>query len=242
MTAFDRPKDGKKDSKNSPEKAVAKEAVKDAPKTPAKPAAKPRTAPPRAGGKPPATDARGARGARSGPPARRSSGGSPGGSRPRGPREDYPTVQAFVAIGANLGDAEASVKAAMAAIGALQRTQVTARSSLYRSEPVDAEGPDFVNAVVAVRTGLDAEQFLVALQRLETQAGRERPFPNAPRTLDLDLLMHGNSVMDTPTLTLPHPRMRERAFVLKPLAEIAPDKVPRAALARVTGQVVKRIV
>ncbi|MCR6474558.1 2-amino-4-hydroxy-6-hydroxymethyldihydropteridine diphosphokinase [Variovorax sp. ZS18.2.2] len=151
-------------------------------------------------------------------------------------------MQAFVAIGANLGDAEASVKAAMAAIGALQRTTVTARSSLYRSEPVDAEGPDFVNAVVAVRTGLDAEQFLVALQRLETQAGRERPFPNAPRTLDLDLLMHGNSVMDTPTLTLPHPRMRERAFVLKPLAEIAPDKVPRAALARVTGQVVKRIV
>nr|WP_241027302.1 MULTISPECIES: 2-amino-4-hydroxy-6-hydroxymethyldihydropteridine diphosphokinase [Variovorax] len=151
-------------------------------------------------------------------------------------------MQAFVAIGANLGDAEASVKAAMAAIGALQRTTVTARSSLYRSEPVDAEGPDFVNAVVAVRTGLDAEQFLVALQRLETQAGRERPFPNAPRTLDLDLLMHGNSVIDTPTLTLPHPRMRERAFVLKPLAEIAPDKVPRAALARVTGQVVKRIV
>jgi 2-amino-4-hydroxy-6-hydroxymethyldihydropteridine diphosphokinase len=117
----------------------------------------------------------------------------------------------------------------------LQRTQVTARSSLYRSEPVDAEGPDFVNAVVAVRTGLDAEQFLVALQRLETQAGRERPFPNAPRTLDLDLLMHGNSVIDTPTLTLPHPRMRERAFVLKPLAEIAPDKVPRAALARGHG-------
>jgi 2-amino-4-hydroxy-6-hydroxymethyldihydropteridine diphosphokinase len=236
MSAFDQPKDGKK---KSPEKAAAKEAVKDAAKSQPKPAAKPRTAPPRAGSKPPSA---GARGARSGPPARRSSGGSPGSSRPRGPREDYPTVQAFVAIGANLGDAEASVKAAMAAIGALQRTQVTARSSLYRSEPVDAEGPDFVNAVVAVRTGLDAEQFLVALQRLETQAGRERPFPNAPRTLDLDLLMHGNSVMDTPTLTLPHPRMRERAFVLKPLAEIAPDKVPRAALARVTGQVVKRIV
>ena len=162
-------------------------------------------------------------------------------AQPARPAGDYPTVQAFIAIGANLGDAEASVKAAMADIGALQRTVVTARSSLYRSEPVDAEGPDFINAVVAVRTGLDAEQLLVALQRLETLAGRERPFPNAPRTLDLDLLMHGNSVIDTPTLTLPHPRMRERAFVLKPLAEIAPDKVPRAALARVTGQVVKRI-
>ncbi|MGJ7527855.1 2-amino-4-hydroxy-6-hydroxymethyldihydropteridine diphosphokinase [Variovorax sp. GB1P17] len=220
MSAPGQPKDGKKNP-----------AAKTAAKTPAK-----KSAPPRAGGaKPPSA------GARSGPPARRAPAGAPV-RRLRGPREDYPTVQAFVAIGANLGDAEASVKAAMAAIGALQRTQVTARSSLYRSEPVDAEGPDFINAVVAVRTGLDAEQFLVALQRLETQAGRERPFPNAPRTLDLDLLMHGNSVIDTPTLTLPHPRMRERAFVLKPLAEIAPDKVPRAALARVTGQVVKRIV
>ncbi|PIF74355.1 2-amino-4-hydroxy-6-hydroxymethyldihydropteridine diphosphokinase [Variovorax sp. 54] len=216
MSATDRPKDGKK----SPVAAKAAKGSKPAPK-----------AAPRAGGKPPSA------GSKSGPSARRAPT-----SRPRGPREDYPTVQAFVAIGANLGDAEAAVKAAMAAIGALQRTQVTARSSLYRSEPVDAEGPDFINAVVAVRTGLDAEQFLVALQRLETLAGRERPFPNAPRTLDLDLLMHGNSVIDTPALTLPHPRMRERAFVLKPLAEIAPDKVPRAALARVTGQVVKRIV
>lgn len=184
---------------------------------------------PRAAGKPPSA------GSKSGPPARRAP------SRPRGPREDYPTVQAFVGIGANLGDAEATVKEAMAAIGALQRTQVTARSSLYRSAPVDAEGPDFINAVVAVRTGLDAEQLLIALQRLETLAGRERPFPNAPRTLDLDLLMHGNSVIESPTLTLPHPRMRERAFVLKPLAEIAPDKVPRAALARVTGQVIQKI-
>ncbi|MES2250790.1 MAG: 2-amino-4-hydroxy-6-hydroxymethyldihydropteridine diphosphokinase [Pseudomonadota bacterium] len=207
--------DRPKDGKKSPAAAKAAKGSKPAP---------------RAAGKPPSAASK------SGPPARRAP------SRPRGPREDYPTVQAFVAIGANLGDAEAAVKAAMAAIGALQRTQVTARSSLYRSEPVDAEGPDFINAVVAVRTGLDAEQFLVALQRLETLAGRERPFPNAPRTLDLDLLMHGNSVIDTPALTLPHPRMRERAFVLKPLAEIAPDKVPRAALARVTGQVVKRIV
>lgn len=223
MSAPDRPDGGKK---SPAAKAIAKVS---------KPAQAGKPAPPRAAGKPPAASAR------SGPPARRSPARAPT-SRPRGPREDYPTVQAFVAIGANLGDAEAAVKAAMAAIGALQRTQVTARSSLYRSEPVEAEGPDFVNAVVAVRTGLDAEQFLVALQRLETLAGRERSFPNAPRTLDLDLLMHGNSVMDTPTLTLPHPRMRERAFVLKPLAEIAPDKVPRAALARVTGQVVKRIV
>ncbi|WP_184636721.1 2-amino-4-hydroxy-6-hydroxymethyldihydropteridine diphosphokinase [Variovorax sp. 375MFSha3.1] len=150
-------------------------------------------------------------------------------------------MQAFIAIGANLGDAQAAVKAAMEAIGAIERTVVTARSSLYRSAPIESSGPDYINAVVAVRTGLTAEAFLSELQLLEEQAGRERPFPNAPRTLDLDLLMHGNSVKDTPKLSLPHPRMRERAFVLKPLAEIAPDKVPRAALARVSDQVIERI-
>ena len=159
----------------------------------------------------------------------------------RRPREDYPTVQAFIAIGANLGDARAAVKAAIEAIGRIERTVVTARSSLYRSAPVDASGPDFINAVVAVRTGLTAEGLLADLQALEREAGRERPYPNAPRTLDLDLLTHGNTVKDTPALTLPHPRMRERAFVLQPLAEIAPDKVPRAALARVAGQAIERL-
>jgi 2-amino-4-hydroxy-6-hydroxymethyldihydropteridine diphosphokinase len=176
-------------------------------------------------------------------PAARPSGKPASGSGPamRRPKEDYPTVQAFVAIGANLGDAQAAVRAAMDAIGTIERTVVTARSSLYQSAPVEATGPDYINAVVAVRTGLTAEAFLSELQLLEEQAGRERPFPNAPRTLDLDLLMHGNTVKDTPALTLPHPRMRERAFVIKPLAEIAPDKVPRAALARVSGQVIQRL-
>jgi len=220
MSASDKPKDGKNSGapKGKPPRGAA------AKSTGAKPA----------GAKPAGAKPAGAKGA---PPARR----APARPAPRRVREDYPTVQAFVAIGANLGDAEATAKAAMDALGALQRTQVTARSSLYRSAPVDATGPDFINAVVALRTGLDAEQLLIAMQRLETQAGRERPFPNAPRTLDLDLLMHGNSVIDTPTLTLPHPRMRERAFVLKPLAEIAPDKVPRVALSRVSGQVIERI-
>ena len=174
-------------------------------------------------------------------PSRPSGKVAPGSPAARRTREDYPTVQAFVAIGANLGDAQAAVKAAMDAIGTIERTVVTARSSLYRSAPVDAEGPDFINAVVAVRTGLTAEAFLAELHLLEEQAGRERPFPNAPRTLDLDLLMHGNAIKDTPALSLPHPRMRDRAFVLKPLAEIAPDKVPRAALARVSSQVIERI-
>jgi len=174
-------------------------------------------------------------------PSRPSGKVAPGSPAARRTREDYPTVQAFVAIGANLGDAQAAVKAAMDAIGTIERTVVTARSSLYRSAPVDAAGPDFINAVVAVRTGLTAEAFLAELHLLEEQAGRERPFPNAPRTLDLDLLMHGNAIKDTPALSLPHPRMRDRAFVLKPLAEIAPDKVPRAALARVSSQVIERI-
>jgi len=176
------------------------------------------------------------------PPAKRAQARPPGGAQSaRRPKDEYPTVQAFVAIGANLGDAQAAVEAAMEAIGTIERTVVTARSSLYRSAPIESSGPDYINAVVAVRTGLTAEAFLSELQLLEDQAGRERPFPNAPRTLDLDLLTHGNTVKDTPALSLPHPRMRERAFVLKPLAEIAPDKVPRAALARVSGQVIERI-
>ena len=199
------------------------------------------------GRSPPAPPRSGAARPKSGPaPVRRASSRpsgkvAPGSPAARRTREDYPTVQAFVAIGANLGDAQAAVKAAMDAIGTIERTVVTARSSLYRSAPVDAEGPDFINAVVAVRTGLTAEAFLAELHLLEEQAGRERPFPNAPRTLDLDLLMHGNAIKDTPALSLPHPRMRDRAFVLKPLAEIAPDKVPRAALARVSSQVIERI-
>ena len=174
-------------------------------------------------------------------PAGRPGGGGPRKPAPRRARESYPTVQAFVALGANLGDAAATVRQTMAALGTLPRTVVTQRSSLYRSAPVDAEGPDFINAVVALRTGLTAEALLAALQRLEQEAGRERPYRNAPRTLDLDLLLYGGITLDTPTLTLPHPRMRERAFVLRPLAEIAPDKVPLAALARVADQPIERL-
>lgn len=168
---------------------------------------------------------------------------SPAGGAARRNKDAYATVSAYVAIGANLGDAAANVRAAMESLAGLHRTVVTARSSLYRSPPMGegADGPEYVNAVVALRTGLDAEQLLAALQRLETDAGRERSVPNAPRTLDLDLLMFANTVRNTPELTLPHPRMRERAFVLKPLAEIAPDKVPAAALARVADQGVQRI-
>jgi 2-amino-4-hydroxy-6-hydroxymethyldihydropteridine diphosphokinase len=150
-------------------------------------------------------------------------------------------VEAFVALGANLGDAAAAVRAAMDRLDALPQSRATARSSLYRTAPVDASGPDFINAVVRLETGLTAPHLLAALQTLEAQAGRERPYPNAPRTLDLDLLLFGDARIDSPALTVPHPRMRDRAFVLVPLSEIAPDRVAPADLARITSQVIARI-
>ena len=148
---------------------------------------------------------------------------------------------AYVAIGANLGDARNAVRQAMDDLAALPQTRVTARSSLYRSAPVEASGPDFINAVVALETALAPDALLAELQRIERAAGRERPYRNAPRTLDLDLLRHGDAAIDTPTLALPHPRMRERAFVLLPLAEIAPALVAPAELARVAGQSIERL-
>jgi len=151
------------------------------------------------------------------------------------------TARAYVAIGANLGDARTAVERAIDALDRLPHTRVVARSSLYRSAPVDAGGPDFINAVVQVETLLKPLAFLAELQRLEADAGRERPYRNAPRTLDLDLLTHGDSVMETPTLTLPHPRMMERAFVLVPLAEIAPDQVAPDRLAAVSQQRIDRL-
>ena len=151
------------------------------------------------------------------------------------------TVRAYVAIGANLGDAKATVLQAIDALDALPQTRVAARSSLYRSAPFEASGPDFINAVAALDTGLGAHALLDAMQQLELQAGRERPYRNAPRTLDLDLLQHGDGALDTPTLTLPHPRMTQRAFVMLPLAEIAPQLVTPQQLAAVAGQPVERL-
>jgi 2-amino-4-hydroxy-6-hydroxymethyldihydropteridine diphosphokinase len=149
--------------------------------------------------------------------------------------------RAYVAIGANLGDARAAVRQAMDDLAALAGTHVSARSSLYRSAPVDAQGPDFINAVVELETELDPTALLTELQRLESGAGRQRPYRNAPRTLDLDLLRHGDVVMDTAALKLPHPRMAERAFVLLPLAEIAPELVAPAQLAQVADQRIERL-
>ena len=150
-------------------------------------------------------------------------------------------VIAYIALGANLGEAAAVVASAIDALNRLPDTRLAARSHLYRSAPVDAQGADFINAVVAVSTRLTAPDLLLALQQLEQRAGRERPYRNAPRTLDLDLLLYGDACIDSPSLTVPHPRMMERAFVLIPLAEIAPDLVPAAALAAVAGQRIERL-
>src|SRR5205814_895971 len=151
------------------------------------------------------------------------------------------TVQAFVAIGANLGDARATVERAITDMDTLPETRVKARSSLYRTAPVDATGPDFINAVVELKTALGPHALMAELQRLEAVAGRERPYRNAPRTLDLDLLRYGDVAIETETLTLPHPRMDERAFVLMPLAEIAPHRVTREQIARVAKQRIERL-
>jgi 2-amino-4-hydroxy-6-hydroxymethyldihydropteridine diphosphokinase len=147
-------------------------------------------------------------------------------------------VTAFIALGANLGDAAATLRAAVAAIDRLPGTRVVRRSSLYRTAPHEASGPDFINAVVEVSTCLCAPELLAGLQQLELAAGRERPYPNAPRTLDLDILLYGNARIDGPRLRVPHPRMMERAFVLVPLSEIAPARVTAAQLQAVSGQVI----
>jgi 2-amino-4-hydroxy-6-hydroxymethyldihydropteridine diphosphokinase len=150
-------------------------------------------------------------------------------------------TRAYVALGANLGDAQATVRWALAQLGVQQQCRLLASSSLYRSAPVDATGPDFVNAVAVLETSLSAHQLLHILQALEQAAGRVRSYRNAPRTLDLDLLLYGSSQLNTPELQVPHPRMMERAFVLRPLAELAPDLVPPAALMAVANQPIKRL-
>jgi 2-amino-4-hydroxy-6-hydroxymethyldihydropteridine diphosphokinase len=129
---------------------------------------------------------------------------------------------AFIALGSNLGDRVAEIDRAFEEIARLPETTLVARSSYYRSAPLDAPGEDYVNAVAHVRTSLAPIALLRALHGIEHEHGRARPFPNAPRTLDLDLLLHGARTMHTPELELPHPRLAERAFVLVPLAEIAP--------------------
>jgi 2-amino-4-hydroxy-6-hydroxymethyldihydropteridine diphosphokinase len=149
---------------------------------------------------------------------------------------------AYVGVGSNLNDPRAQVLQAFTELDGLPHTRVVRKSSLYRSAPVGhAAQPDFVNAVAQVETGLPAERLLAELQAVEARHGRERSFPNAPRTLDLDLLLYGTARIASPALTVPHPRMHERAFVLKPLLEIAPQLPFTAQLDACADQEVERI-
>lgn len=131
---------------------------------------------------------------------------------------------AYIALGSNLDAPQRQLQAAFAALAGLPGTQLVAQSSLYRSAPVGyANQPDFVNAVAAIRTTLLPYALLDALLAIERAHGRVRDFPNAPRTLDLDIALYGDRIVNEPGLTVPHPRMHQRAFVMVPLAEIAPD-------------------
>lgn len=150
-------------------------------------------------------------------------------------------VTAYVALGANLGQARAAVLQALQALASISGTQVTGLSALYRTAPYEAQGPDFINAVARIDTRLTAPDLLDALQAIENQAGRLRPYVNAPRSLDLDLLFYGDAQMHSPRLNLPHPRWRERAFVLYPLADVWPQRVSPQDLLRVAAQAIERL-
>lgn len=153
----------------------------------------------------------------------------------------------FVGLGANLGDTEAALDDAVRRLQGLPGTQVVAVSPRYRTAPMDSAGPDYLNAVVELRTRLQPQELLQALLAIEQAHGRQRPYRNAPRTLDLDLLLFGQRVMDTPLLTLPHPRLHQRAFVLRPLLDLAPVlQHPRlgplqAHLAATGGQAIEKL-
>jgi 2-amino-4-hydroxy-6-hydroxymethyldihydropteridine diphosphokinase len=158
------------------------------------------------------------------------------------------SVIAYVGLGANLGDPVQSIRSALEALGRMPGSRMESASSLYRSDPVGhADQPEFVNAVARLQTELEASQLLARLHEIEAEAGRKRSFANAPRTLDLDLLLYGEQIIDLPELTVPHPRMHERRFVLEPLVEICPDcSIPKrgsaaALLGRMGGQQVSRI-
>ncbi len=156
-------------------------------------------------------------------------------------------VTAYIALGANLGatlEANAqAVRDAIQAIHALPHVQVTQLSSLYQTAAMESlpgtpKSPDYINAVIEVSCTQPAQWLLEQLQKIEQKAGRERPYKNAPRTLDLDILLYGDEIFNTATLTVPHPRMWQRAFVLVPLAEIAPHQVSSEMLDAISSQII----
>jgi 2-amino-4-hydroxy-6-hydroxymethyldihydropteridine diphosphokinase len=139
----------------------------------------------------------------------------------------------FIGLGANIGNSRATLAAAITQLAQLPNTHLVRCSRFFRSAPIAAQGDDFCNAVVQLNTALLAPELLSAMQAIEQQFGRERPYPNAPRTLDLDLLLYGAAQIHTTNLQVPHPRLTERAFVLRPLLEICPEiQIPGLGAAR----------
>lgn len=144
-------------------------------------------------------------------------------------------AKAYVALGANLGQAQQALKDVIDRINEEDEVAVIKTSSFYKTAPIDSSGPDYINAVIEIKTELTAEQLLHRLLEIEKEFGRVRPvgIHNAPRTMDLDLLLFEDEVRQCEFLTLPHPRMHERAFVLVPLCEISPEVViPGKGLAK----------
>ena len=151
-------------------------------------------------------------------------------------------VLVTIGIGANLGNPLQTMQGAIEALANNAEIEISAISGFYGSAPVDSSGPDYVNAVLQAYTRLNAFDLLTQLQALEQQAGRTRPYRNAPRTLDLDVLLYGEMNIQTDILTVPHPRMWERAFVMQPLAEIAPQwRAAAERLGSLPGQKVWRL-
>ncbi|MGA2549028.1 MAG: 2-amino-4-hydroxy-6-hydroxymethyldihydropteridine diphosphokinase [Burkholderiaceae bacterium] len=156
-------------------------------------------------------------------------------------------TRAFIGVGANLGFARDAVLNALADLSELPETEFVGASGLYRSEPIESSGPDYFNAVAEVRTFLSPLDLLYALFAIEKRYGRVRTVKNAPRTLDLDLLLYGDVQIATPELTVPHPRVTERAFTLLPLLELDPEiDIPgrgpaRPFLAGCTAQAIERL-
>ena len=135
-------------------------------------------------------------------------------------------VTAYIALGSNLADPVQQLRSALRAVAALPGTRVLRESSFYRNPPEGGlDQPEFVNAVAAIETEAAPRELLDRLLEIERAHGRARDYPNAPRTLDLDIALYGDRVVHDPGLTIPHPRMGRRAFVMVPLAEIAPDTI-----------------
>ncbi|HEV7619461.1 MAG TPA: 2-amino-4-hydroxy-6-hydroxymethyldihydropteridine diphosphokinase [Burkholderiaceae bacterium] len=156
-------------------------------------------------------------------------------------------VSAYVGIGSNLGDARDNVQRAILQLDKLRKTRLSTQSSLFRTAPIDADGDDYINAVARIDTQLPAHELLQELQAIEQAFGRERPYLNAPRKLDLDILLYGQQKISTDSLVVPHPRLTQRAFALIPLLQIDPlIAIPgqgpaQRFVANVAGQAIQKI-